>query len=319
MICNICGKEISIKGLGVHLKSHNTNGKEYYDTYLKKEDEGICKLDDCYKETSFLGLIKGYQDHCCISHAQLDKKTQYKIQETCLKRYGTISSNQSDIVKLKMKQTLINHYGVDNCQKCKEISDKTIRIRHKNNFEKYGVIETSKLKSVRDKISKSTRAYMLNRSQQEKDDFYNKIREIKREHHTLSTSKPEEEFYIWLLNIFNKQDIYRNYSADTRYPFACDFYIKSLDLFIELNLYWMHGGHWFDENSEEDRNKLNLWINKAEKGHKQYKAAVKVWSISDLTKHNIAIKNHLNYIVLWNNNDIINFQKQFGGNFDCET
>ena len=27
-----------------------------------------------------------------------------------------------------------------------------------------------------------------------------------------------------------------------RYPFACDFYISSLDLFIECNYHWTHGG-----------------------------------------------------------------------------
>lgn len=69
-----------------------------------------------------------------------------------------------------------------------------IKTRHKTNLEKYGVEEPAKLQKVRNKISKSTREYMLNRSQTEKDKFYHKVREIKRQNGTLSTSKPENNF-----------------------------------------------------------------------------------------------------------------------------
>lgn len=314
MICTICGfNATTSRGMGSHLHKHNLSAKQYYDLYIRTDNEGICKLDTCNNETPFYGLYKGYQNHCCNSHAQLDKTTQDKIKSTCLKRYGVESSNQSDIVKNKMKHTLIEHYGVDNCQKCKSISDKTIKTRHKNNLEKYGVEEPAKLLEVRNKISKSTREYMLNRSQTEKDNFYYKVREIKRQNGTLSTSKPENDFYEWLLTIFDKQDVFRNYSSDIRYPYMCDFYIKSLDMFIELNLYWMHGFHWFNENNPNDVAKLYKWQEKAKLGHKQYKAAIKVWSNSDVLKHNNAIKNNLNYIVLWNNQDIIQFKQKIEG------
>lgn len=314
MICAICGFNIPSKGIGSHLyHKHNLSSKEYYDLYIKTENEEICNLPGCNNKTPFLSLSKGYKNHCCASHATLNPKTQAKIRKTCLEKYGVLSSNQSDIVKEKMKHTLIKRYGVDNCQKCKSISDKMIKTRHKNNLEKYGVEEPVKSQDVRNKISKSTREYMLNRSQKEKDEFYHKIREIKRIHGTLSTSKPEEDFYNWLLTIFEKSDIYRNYSDDSRYPFMCDFYIKSLDMFIELNLFWMHGFHWFNKNNINDVNKLNFWKEKAEQGHKQYKVAINVWVNSDLKKYNIAMKNNLKYIVLWNNEDILKFKEKIEG------
>ena len=37
-----------------------------------------------------------------------------------------------------------------------------------------------------------------------------------------------------------------------RYPFACDFYISSLDLFIECNYHWTHGGKPY-EGTEDDK------------------------------------------------------------------
>ena len=50
-----------------------------------------------------------------------------------------------------------------------------------------------------------------------------------------NSSRKENEIYNKLLLYFNKDDIIRLYECDYRYPYECDFYIKSLDLFIEYN------------------------------------------------------------------------------------
>lgn len=52
---------------------------------------------------------------------------------------------------------------------------------------------------------------------------------------TFNSSKPEDEFYEALAAKFGADDILRQY-RDARYPFRCDFYVKSIDTFIELNL-----------------------------------------------------------------------------------
>ena len=46
-------------------------------------------------------------------------------------------------------------------------------------------------------------------------------------------------------------DVITQYKDD-RYPFACDFYIPSLDLFIECNYHWTHGGKPY-EGTEDDK------------------------------------------------------------------
>ena len=68
---------------------------------------------------------------------------------------------------------------------------------------------------------------------------------------TNTKSKSEDLFYKRLLLYFNKEDIYRNYCLDSRYPYSCDFYIKSKDLFIEYQGHWTHGYEPFNENKEE--------------------------------------------------------------------
>lgn len=72
--CEICDVVISgdtpssvNKQFVDHLKKeHNIyNSKIYYDTYIKKEGEGICPI--CQKETNFISISKGYERLCSSS------------------------------------------------------------------------------------------------------------------------------------------------------------------------------------------------------------------------------------------------------------
>ena len=129
-----------------------------------------------------------------------------------------------------------------------------------------------------------------------------KIMATKRLNKTFNSSKPEEDFYTELLQLFNKFDIKRQYKDD-RYPFNCDFYIQSLDLFIELNLNWTHGGHKYDANNIADKIKVEKWQEKA-KYSAYYLNAVETWTIRDIKKFNIASSSKINYLVAYNKKDI---------------
>lgn len=109
-------------------------------------------------------------------------------------------------------------------------------------------------------------------------------------------SEPEQQLYKILLKHFDEDDVIRQYYDKERYPFHCDFYIKTLDLFIELNAYWTHGGHWFDENDTADITRLQEM---KEKHSKFYDEAILTWTVRDLEKKTIAENNHLNYLVFW--------------------
>lgn len=128
-------------------------------------------------------------------------------------------------------------------------------------------------------------------------EFREKINNLKRERGTFNTSKPEEIYYNSLVQIYGKEDVVRQY-RDKRYPFSCDFYIKSLDKFIELNLHWTHGGHPFDITSEEDINHKKLLESKAETSQ-YYGNALYVWTNLDVRKQRIAKENNLNYEVIY--------------------
>ena len=62
MKCKICGKEFKSIGTHIQYAHQNISYKEYYDAFLRKEDEGICRV--CGKETVFLGITRGYTQYC---------------------------------------------------------------------------------------------------------------------------------------------------------------------------------------------------------------------------------------------------------------
>ena len=122
---------------------------------------------------------------------------------------------------------------------------------------------------------------------------------------SFNTSKPEENCYKLLLVKFDKDDIIRQHRS-TPYPFSCDFYIKSLDLYIECNFHWTHGKEPFDKNNLKHIKKIEEWkrksneINFKEQTKKFYKNALNIWIKYDPLKLQTFKKNNLNYKIFYN-------------------
>lgn len=123
----------------------------------------------------------------------------------------------------------------------------------------------------------------------------------KSNNNSFNISNVEEQYYLYLIDKYGVDNVLRQYKDD-RYPFLCDFYIKSEDLFIELNLHWTHGGHLFT-NSDVDKVQLNTWKERALKSD-FYKNAIETWTIRDVLKYNTAKENKLNYLVFYFEDDL---------------
>ena len=117
----------------------------------------------------------------------------------------------------------------------------------------------------------------------------------KKMNNSFHTSKPEDRTYNFLLTLYDANNIERQYRSD-KYPFNCDFYIKSKDIYIECNFSWTHGGHWFDPDNKDDQEKLKKW---RDKGTKYYDIAIKTWAERDVKKRQCAINEQLRYVVIW--------------------
>ena len=124
----------------------------------------------------------------------------------------------------------------------------------------------------------------------------------RKKNHTTNSSLPEKLLYEELCDKYGKEDVIWHYKDDDRYPFECDFYIKSIDKFIEYNGTWTHGNAPYDENNVEHIELLNKWKSK---GGNYYKSAIKTWTITDPLKLKTLIDNNLNYEIIYTSGLII--------------
>ena len=158
------------------------------------------------------------------------------------------------------------------------------------------------LMTVSNKVSEYRKSHPL--TEEQKLNMVNHIIDTKRKRGTFNYSKPEEDYYEYLLTLYSKDDIVRQYKDSSRYPFNCDFYIKSKDLFIECNYTWLHEDHPFDKNNTDDLIKLNYKLEKSKKS-KYHAYAVKVWTEIDPLKLTTFRKNKLNFMIVYKNGLII--------------
>lgn len=114
-----------------------------------------------------------------------------------------------------------------------------------------------------------------------------------------------------LVDRFGASDVFCQYGLhpyDARYPYNCDFYVKSLDLFIELHFHYTHGGHWFDASNHSDSLRLQ---HLKESGSAKANNIVHIWSGVDCEKRKKAAESCIKYLVLWGRNGYIE-----GSDFD---
>ena len=216
-----------------------------------------------------------------------EQKEKQKL--TNLEKYGCEVTTQSEIVKNKIKQTTFIHYGVKNAMQSKEIQDKI----KQTNLEKYGVENAMQNKEI-----------------------MNKTWETKRKTGVLKQSKPEE--FVKSLFNYNNFKYKWNYNKDSRYPWHVDFYLSDYDLFIEIQGYWTHGSHPFNENDQNDIDRLNYMI---QKNTKKYQQAINTWTISDPLKRKTAKENNLNYLEIFSCNEkeiLIQISNYFKEHFNIE-
>lgn len=205
-----------------------------------------------------------------VEYAFQSEDVKAKIKQTKKERYN--DENYTNVEKAK--QTFIDHFGVDNPQKNQEIRKKTFNtMKEKYNCE-----------------------YPL-----QNEEIKNKMFETLWENGGLH--RLEKRCYDKLLEKY--PDAVREYKSD-KYPFKCDFYIPSEDLYIELNIYWSHGGHYFNENDPQDIELLKYWKSK---NNETYEYAIHVWTETDLKKKRCAEDNRLNYLVFWTEEDFIDWLK----------
>lgn len=91
MICKICNLNVkNLKSLSNHLKNHKISNGNYYETFLKKEGDGICKNLSCSNNTKLKGLL-GYDTFCskeCMySYLSTNDEINHKRKKQMIKKW----------------------------------------------------------------------------------------------------------------------------------------------------------------------------------------------------------------------------------------
>lgn len=201
-----------------------------------------------------------------------------KFKETCLKKYGCEYPSQNKAIRKKQIATSIKKYGgVFNKEKVSE----TIK-------RKYGVdwfVYSDKLKQRANSDEAHRKSYLT-----------------KKKNHSFGPQSLSESIcYLYLSLCY--PDTIRQYRDNDKYPYNCDFYIPSLDLFVEFQGYYTHGFHPFNPHDINDQNRLN----ELRKRYDDKDQIIDVWINKDPEKRECAKKNNLNWIEFFTINELRNW------------
>ena len=346
-VCVICGKPVKFLNGKKNQLFNKTCCKEHANMLDGITVKKVLK--DIYSDVNKKQEINNkIRETCLLKYGDEHYSNRIKAKETCLQRYGVTSPLKSEIFKQKSKETCLQRYGVEYTGQIPEKIEKTHKVclekygvdsvfkvqKFRNQsldtcIKKYAsneddinsIVNIGQLKYVKDKIKNTCLEKYGVENPMQTQYYKNLISSI------LSSNEIQEKIYNTKLlnNSFNisyqedvcfdllkekYSDCIRQYKSEL-YPFNCDFYIPSLDLYIEYNGSHYHHYHPFDINDDNDINELNRLKEKAENSnaHKngkksQYDNIIYTWTILDLKKRNIAQQNNLNYIEFWNINEV---------------
>lgn len=209
--------------------------------------------------------------------------------------------------KTKATRHYKNNYKSWNTGLTKENSVSLQRVSKKVSKARKGKPSWNKGKHWSDEWKATKSQQMQEIAESRTNEFWKSVTEkittTKHLHNSFVYSGPEEQFYAKLLQQYGAEDVIRQYK-DPRYPFNCDFYVKSKDLFIELNYHWSHGKHPYDASSESDK-KREARLREKAKSSKAYASTLKIWTQVDPAKLNILRANHLNFMIIYPKNIIL--------------
>lgn len=184
--CKICNREFkNKKSLSTHVNhKHNINGKQYYDEYLKKDNEGNCVV--CGNETTYRGMGVGYLENC---------------SQECRDKNKELRKKRSEVAKGKKQSIEHIQKRIKNTNQIEK--EKT---RKKTVLKKYGVDNVWKLDSVKKIISEKSKG----RKNPRTEEWQNKIIESKRNNGTLKHTKKTKEKIKNTLKKYFKKDTNRS-------------------------------------------------------------------------------------------------------------
>ncbi|WP_193072395.1 hypothetical protein [Brevibacterium sp. FME37] len=220
---------------------------------------------------------------------ELRARDAAKFRATVQSRYGVDNPLQHESIQAKIRETSRDRYGVDHHNQRPERRD---LMRAAMTDERLALMQEAKDYSPEAKAAYGRRMSQWWAEPENAD----RALSVKRANGTWRDSQPERDLHQLLIEHFGTADVKAQYKDPDRYPWECDFYIPSRDLFIELNGFWTHGLHWFDTTDDDDQALLETW---RKRDSDFYRNAVINWTHRDVQKRHSARDHQLNYAVFW--------------------
>lgn len=240
-----------------------------------------------------------------IKLALADKNVKEKFSSATKERWKneeyrqkTISSmkayHETEIAKQSKSKALKNRWRDSHdelCQRLKQSNTPEVQERRR-----LSIIKAFSDPEVRKRHAESIKqAYNLN-----KESIIAKIVASRKANGTSKESKEELEGFRLLLTIF--PDAIHHYTSKV-YPFDCDYYVPSKDLYIEGHYGWYHNGKPFTGN-EQDLKDL-AWLQEKAKTSTNYANKVYQWTDLDVRKRQVVEKNNLNYVEVYSLEELV--------------
>lgn len=283
-VCILCSKRFHRNESRTNhiLQYHRLSSKEYYDFFFKKEDEGKCLY--CGKETSLGNIHKGYAKYCNKEHEMLYLKENFGV---------TNIAQRPDVLK-KIKENNLEKYGVENVFAAKEFADK-IRVGGCRSILKdIPYTEFIKDGKVYFEVQREDNTFI---------EVYSTRQALAQRNARLYREcGMRSQFEYYFAQRLEEIGVEYEYEhKDDLYPYDCDFYLPKYKAYVELHTGPQHGQCFYDKTIHKDENLLEDGWNHT-------------WKVRDVEKRKCAIKNNLNYVVLFTITEINDFLRKLNEN-----
>ena len=308
--CKVCGNNVKFKNIvvgycdycshkcctiGTRDKAKNTCLEKYgtktiYNNPEKRRKTSLERYGvDCYtKSKEYIEKSKRtYLERYGVDNYTRTDEYKHKRRKTSLERYGVEDYSSCEEVKKKIKDTKIKNFGSPNYN--------NIEKQRQTCLERFGVDSYSKTQEYKEKYKETSLERFGVENYTKTKEYKEKEYQTKKKNHTFNSSKIEKQIEQYLIE--NNIE-YKTQYKSIEYPFNCDFYIPTVNLYIELNIHWTHGDHPYNPNDIDDQKQLEYWKSK---NTKFYDNAITTWTIRDVEKRKIAKNNKLNFIEFFTN------------------
>lgn len=297
-VCIICGKPV--KYTSGHYAKFCSKECQYSDLGKKITKEIKIKSNLEKYGVEHTSQLKEVTDKRTKSRADHVNEIQQHVRESLYKKYGAYDVMHIPHILQKIKNTNLKKFGVEfPLQQLKKENSEIYQKISQTCINKFGVGSPLKNKEVREKIKQTNiQKYGVDNPLKNKE-IWKKSQDNRQ---ISSKSKLENNFLNYLKLKYESDDIITQYKSK-EYPYYCDFYIKSINLYIEIQGHWTHNDHPFDINNLNDQLIMDIWRTKS-LSDKYYKNALNTWTIKDVEKRNTAIQNNLNYLEIFGKTDL---------------